>query len=310
MLAAPDTYPIDLAPLDAEIAMPYKLTPGKAAGTFLAEVGNKRIVGNRFKDSGKVCVPAQDFCPGTGEDDYEFVQAPETGVLNGFTQSEAGLIGLIRIDGSDFDFPHKITGAKYEELEVGMRVTAVWDDSVEGLFLALASFKPAKDAPVGELKPLSDPAEPLADIPDSIKLEYKHSFGPYYGRMFDELKTNRRIIGTRVSDGDLALLPPRELDDITHKHTGTWRKVEDTGVVKACSVIHLEFMGQKQPPPYIYAEIILDGACTRLIHNVKCKDMDNAKDIVKPGTKVKAVWNDKNTGTLEDIDWFEVIDED
>src|ERR1700722_4938373 len=41
MLAIPDTYPTDLAPLKSDLKMPYTLTPGRAAGTFLAEIGNK-----------------------------------------------------------------------------------------------------------------------------------------------------------------------------------------------------------------------------------------------------------------------------
>lgn len=309
MLAAPDTHPIDVPPLQMEISMPYTLTPGKAAGTFLAEIVNRRIVGCRFTTSGKVAVPALDFCPASGDDVFEFVEAPHTGELTAFTETGDGIIGLIRIDGSDFDFPHRVTGAAYDALKVGMRVKAVWQDGIENSILSLASFTPDAAAPVGKCQPLNDPAEAIAVIPSSISLKYEHAFGPYYGRLFDELKTNRRIMGVRVSDGELALLPPRPLDDITHKPTGTWVAAKNTGTVKACSVIHLEFLGQKQPPPYVYAEIILDGACTRLIHNVKCKDMANAKDLVKPGTRVQAVWGDKRTGTLEDIDWFEVIDD-
>src|ERR1700722_3030524 len=122
MLHIPDTHPIDLPPLKSDLKMPYTLTPGRAAGTFLAEIGRRRIVGTRFKKSGTIVVPAQDFCPLSGESDFDFVQAPETGVLNGYTETDAGLIGLIRIDGSHVDFPHRIVSANYGDLAVGMRV--------------------------------------------------------------------------------------------------------------------------------------------------------------------------------------------
>lgn len=79
--------------------------------------------------------------------------------------------------------------------------------------------------------------------------------------------------------------------------------------VSAMSVIHLEFKGQKERPPYIYAEIQLDGAVTRLIHSIKGIDMSRAAALVKPGTRVRAVWSDARTGSLSDISHFEPIDE-
>ncbi len=309
MLSIPDTYPIDLKPFPSDLSMPYTLTPGRAAGTFLAEIGNRRIVGSRFRDSGTVAVPAQDFCPKSGDSEFDLVEAPSTGTLTAFTETEAGLIGLIRIDGADFDFPHQIVDSMYEDLKVGDRVEAVWGEGAGESILGIKGFKRAPKAPVGEIKPLENAAKQVEVVPYRMDLHYEHAFGPYYGRLFDEIKTNRRIMGVRTSNGEGALLPPRELDDITHKKTGTWVEVKQTGTVRACSVIHLQFIGQKQPPPYVYAEIILDGALTRLIHNIAGIDMSRAKELVKPGTRVRAVWRDSEpTGSMADISHFEVID--
>jgi uncharacterized protein len=309
MLSIPDTFPIDLPPFKSDLSMPYTLTPGRAVGAFLAEIGKKRIVGSRFKESGTIAVPAQDFCPTSGHCDYELVEAPTTGVLNAFTETDRGLIGLIRIDGSTFDFAHRIVGATYDDLKVGIRVEVVWAEGVEKSILSIEGFKAAPNAPTGKICALQNPATPVEVIPYRLDLHYEHAFGPYYGRLFDEIKTNRRILGVRSSSGDGALLPPREVDDVSHKKTGTWVEVKQTGTVRAMSVIYLEFIGQKQPPPYIYAEIILDGALTRLIHNIAGIDMSRAKELVKPGTRVRAVWRDgEQTGSLADISHFEVID--
>ncbi len=310
MLSMPDTFPHDLAPFKSDLSMPYTLTPGRAAGAFLSELPNKRLIGSRFKDSGLVAVPAQDFCPQSGDSEFDLVEAPSTGVLNAFTETDAGIIGLIRIDGADFDFPHRIVGASYADLKAGLRVEAVWSaNAPENSILAVEGFRPAPDAPVGQVRPLDSEPATIEAIPYHLDLHYEHAFGPYYGRLFDEIKTKRRIMGVRTSNGEGALLPPRELDDITHKKTGTWIEVKQTGTVRAMSVIHLQFLGQKQPPPYIYAEIILDGALTRLIHNVAGIDMSRAKELVKPGTRVRAVWREgERTGSLGDISHFEVID--
>lgn len=313
MLAKPDTHTSDMAPLKSEIAMPYTLTPGRAAGVFLAEMNGRRIVGSKFKNNGKIVVPAQDFCPISGDFEFDFVEAPDTGELTAFTETSEGLIGLIRIDGSDVDFAHKIIDAKYEDLSIGARVKVVWaEEAVENSILAIAGFKLSSDAPVGDVKPLENPADQVEVIKYNINLHYEHAFGPYYGRMFDEIKHNRRIMGVSVPDGEGAFLPPREVCDISHKPTGLWVEVGQTGVVRGMSIINFEFVGQKKKPPYVYAEIKLDGASTRLIHNVHVPDfeMEKAKRLVKPGTRVRAVWADKRTGSMEDILHFEIIDDE
>lgn len=309
MLSAPDTQAIDLGTLHSELAMPYTLTPGRAAGVFLAEIGNRRIVGSRFA-SGLTVAPAQDFSPIDGESDPKLVEAPATGVLNGFTKVGDAIIGLIRLDGCDNDFVHLILGANIEDLTVGTRVSADWADGIEQSILAIAGFKVNADAPHGKVTPLNDHAEPLEVIPYKLSLHYEHSYGPYYGRLFDEIRTNRRIMGVRTSEGDNALLPPREIDDVSHKRTGTWKACADTGTIRGCSIINLEFVGQTRPPPYVYAEIILDGASTRLIHMIDIDDIESAKQRIKPGTRVRAVWGTgERRGSLTDIERFEVIDE-
>ena len=144
MFSRPDTYPIDLPPLASVLSMPYTLTPGKATGTFLAEIGRRRIVGSQFKGSGRVVVPAQDFCPDTGDAEYAFIEAPATGVLTDYTETAEGIIGLIRIDGSGVGFPHRILEATLASLSAGLRVEVVWADEVQESVLAIAGFRPVR----------------------------------------------------------------------------------------------------------------------------------------------------------------------
>ena len=91
MYSAPDSYAIDLPTFHSRIDLPYTLTPGRAAGTFLAEVKNRRIIGSRFA-SGLVVAPAQDFSSADGEEPEAFVEAPQTGVLTAFTRASGRLI--------------------------------------------------------------------------------------------------------------------------------------------------------------------------------------------------------------------------
>lgn len=307
MYSAPDSYPIDLPTFHSEINMPYTLTPGRAAGTFLAEVKNRRIVASRFA-SGRVIAPAQDFSPADGEEPEAFVEAPQTGVLTAFTRVDGVVIGFIRLDGCDNEFPHHIL-AGLEELSVGQRVEAQWDDGVENSVLAIKGFRPAADAPVGTVRDLPATEEPLGVIPYSMTLHYEHAYGPYYGRMFDEIRENGRVMGVRSPGVDVALLPPREIDDVAHTRTGTWKACADTGTIRGCSIINMEVYGQTRQVPYVYAEIVLDGASTRMIHVIEIDDLEAAKKTIKPGTRVRAVWTrGERKGRVSDIERFEVID--
>jgi uncharacterized OB-fold protein len=309
MFKAPDTAAIDLPTFKSTISLPYTLTPGKAAGTFLAEMPNRRIVGSRFAD-GSVIAPAQDFSPRDGEEPVELVRAPETGEVTGFTRSKGVVLGLIRLDGCRNSFVHKIL-ADLDEVRVGMRVAVQWSASEDGTtILAIEGFVPADDMPVGEVKPLIGPAEPLSVIKYAMALHYEHAYGPYYGRMFDEIRENGVVMGVRGSNADEALLPPREVDDITHKRTGTWKPCADTGTIRACSLINMEVYGQTRPVPYAYAEIVLDGASTKMIHVIEIDDLETAKQRIKPGTRVRAVWTKgERRGAVADIERFEVIEE-
>lgn len=307
MLSAPDTMPIELDTFHSVINLPYTLTPGKAVGTFLAEIAGRRIIGSRFP-SGMVVAPAQDFSHIDGEELAGFVEAPHTGTLNGFTQVGGDVIGMVRLDGCDNDFPHRIL-ADYSSLSVGQRIEAVWDDGVELSILAIKGFRPNADVPAGSVKDITDTAAPVEVLPYKMELHYDHAYGPYYGRMFDEIREFGRVIGVRTTVGDDALLPPREIDDLTHKRTGTWKACGNEGTIRGCSIINMEFIGQTRPPPYVYAEIVLDGASTRLIHMIDIESLEWAKDNVRPGTRVRAIWTTgERTGSLKDIERFEVID--
>lgn len=308
MFYAPDTATIDLPTFKSTISLPYTLTPGKAAGTFLAEMPNRRIVGSAFAD-GSVIAPAQDFSPKDGEEPTQLVQVPETGVLTSFTRVNGVVIGLIQLDGCCNSFAHRIL-ADLDTVKVGQRVAAQWATSDEGTSItAIEGFVPAPDAPVGEVKPLLGAAEPLGVIPYAMALHYDHAYGPYYGRMFDEIRANGVVMGVRGSNAEEALLPPREIDDITHKRTGPWKPCADTGTIRACSLINMEVYGQTRAVPYAYAEIVLDGASTKMIHIIEIDDLETAKQQIKPGTRVRAVWTTgERKGAVSDIERFEVIE--
>jgi uncharacterized OB-fold protein len=294
--------------LASQIKMPYTLTPGQATGVFLAELAGRRLIGSKHGD--EVIVPAQDFSGSTGEPAESFVEVAPVGELVGFTTSARGTLGFVLIDGSTVPFVHRIVGFADGDLAVGERVEAIWADEPTGGILDLAGFGPVggESTSFAPRAAPDDLAAPLEQIDYTITLDYKHAYGPYYGTLFDGVKSGRRLRGSKCSNCARVLLPPRAQCDVCFRPTNEWADVASTGTVQASSVVHIEFIGQRRKPPYVYAEIILDGASTRLIHTIGDVDPEEAKTRTAPGARVRAVWSDRHTGGLADIDYFEVID--
>lgn len=297
----------DMTTLSTAIVMPYTLTAGRAVGTFLAELSNRRILGSTCQSCSTLRVPAQDFCGDCGGETSNFTQVPETGDLDAWSVTDQGIVALIRLDGTDVPFLHRIIDTDPTSLKVGSRLTAVWADEPTGHVLDLVGFVPADELPRGELLPVSETSEPIPQQPYTMRLEYEHAYGNYYGTLFDGIADRRHIRGVQCPSCESVLVPPRPLCEKCYVRTQQWVDLPDTGVVQGCSVVHIEFVGQRVPPPYVYAEIMLDGASTRLIHTVGGLSAEDARaGGVRPGSRVRAVWSDRRTGSLSDIDYFVV----
>ena len=298
--------------MPSQLRMPYTLTAGAATGTFLAELANQRIVGARCGTCETVRVPAQDFCGDCGSECKEFVSVPETGELSAWTVTDQGIVALVLLDGTGIPFLHQLVGVDPASLQIGARVTAVWAAERQGHILDLAGFTLiAADVTdvAGVVTEAGETAPPIEQLNYVMTLDYQHAYGHFYGSLFDGVKNDRRIRGVQCPSCRNVLVPPRAYCEACYVRTGGWVDVPDTGVVQGCSVVHIEFVGQRFPPPYVYAEIVLDGTSTRLIHTVGGLSAEDARaGGVGPGSRVKAVWSDRRTGSLTDIDYFEVID--
>ena len=293
--------------MPAQIKMPYTLTPGQATGIFLAELGRRRLIGSRHGEA--LLVPAQDFDGRTGEPADGFVEVAPVGTVQAFTRTDRGALGLVLVDGSETPFLHRLVRFGDEGPSVGARVQAVWADSPTGSVLDLEGFGPLGQDDV-RTSGLSEQelAEPVQQVDYTMTLDYQHAYGPYYGALFDAVKHSRRLRGVRCTKCARVLLPPRAVCDVCFAPTAQWVDVPGTGTVQACSVVHIEFIGQRLKPPYVYAEIVLDGSSTRLIHMVGGIDAEEARTAVRPGSRVRPVWSERRTGSLADIEHFELIE--
>ena len=305
-----DTTIDDAPALHSVLELPYTLTTGGAAGRFLAELGRRRILASHCDPCDRTVVPAQDVCGRCGADSSAFPYASPAGTITAITRTARGTAALIRLDGVDGDLFHRVDESA-GRLDVGTRVVASWADTAEPSMLALASFGPLDgDPPAVPTTGDDDGAEPVKELPYKLRLDYDHAYGPHYGRLFDELAAHRRILGSKCPSCQNVLVPPREFCDVCFVRTAQHVDVADTGRLQAFAIIEMEFVGQTRKPPYVYAEIVLDGSATRLIHHVAGFDVATAKERLSVGMPVRAVWKDaaEARGTLADIDYFEPAD--
>lgn len=292
--------------LHANITLPYTLTTGGAAGSTITALAAKRLLGSRCEVCSRVSVPAQDFCVSCGGE-MALVEAATTGTITAATTTPERTLLLVQIDGASSPMLHRLVGPA-DGVVPGARVRAVFADEASAHFLDLIGFEVAdsvEDAGSGETATVEDA---MKEMPYKMSLDYEHAYGPYYGRLFDELAHHRRLLGSPCPECHQVMVPPRERCDVCFARTTRLVDVKDTGTLQAFSVVHLEFVGQTRTPPYVYAEVVLDGSATRLIHVLGGFDIADAKDLLRIGMPVRAVWKDSEPkGTLDDIDYFEPV---
>lgn len=291
--------------LATTIGLPYTLTTGGAAGSTITALASRRLIGSHCATCDRTTVPAQDYCLACGGE-MSLVEAAPTGTITAATTTPAQTLLLVQVDGASSPLLHRLVGPA-EGAVPGARVRAVWADEAAGAFLDLSGFEVADSEPPASSGPTPTTVEDaMKEMPYRLDLDYEHSYGPYYGRLFDELAHSRRILGSPCPQCHQVMVPPRERCDVCFARTTRLVEVEDTGTLQAFSIVHLEFVGQTRTPPYVYAEIVLDGSATRLIHNLGGFDIEDAKGLTI-GMPVRAVWKDVSQaqGTLADIEYFE-----
>jgi uncharacterized OB-fold protein len=138
-------------------------------------------------------------------------------------------------------------------------------------------------------------------VEGKLALPYQYFAGRTGSRFLIALRDEKKIRGIRCEKCNKVFVPPRStcercFSDISQ----SWVDLEDTGTVTGFTVVRYEEPYQPTKPPYILALIKLDGADTPIAHIIK----DIPLTEMKLGLKVKAVFAEKTTSTIMDIDHF------
>jgi len=142
--------------IDGEIQINYHWSLGKAGERFFTELrDNKRIMGTKCQQCGRILVPPRIFCEECFVEDMEWVQVEPKGTLVTFGESyfstdgkklnDPWMLGIVRLNGSDGGLLHFLGEARPEDLQIGMPMEAVFKDKREGNIMDILYFRPAKN---------------------------------------------------------------------------------------------------------------------------------------------------------------------
>jgi hypothetical protein len=141
-------------------------------------------------------------------------------------------------------------------------------------------------------------------MPGKMALPNQYFAGRVGSNFIISLRDDRKILGVKCPKCDKVYVPPREYceKDFT-KLDENWVEIGSEGVITNYTIVNYNDKHLPRKAPYILALIKLDGADTPMAHIVEGIETEE----VQIGMRVRAVFSEKPTNTILDIDHFEPI---
>ena len=283
-------------PLSAPLTVSFDYTRsvGPTLSAFFTALRNRRVVGIRGSD-GRIHVPVIEYDPVTYDPLTEVVPVASAGTVLSWTWQPEPLDGqpldrafawaLIKLDGADTALLHAVDAP--DGITTGDRVHAHWVDEPVGSITDIAYFVRG-DEPEST-SDQADQRDPVTMLIVPSSLEIQHSVSLPESTYLRGLQQGK-LLGARSGDNGKVYFPPREADPATGKELDQFVELPDTGIVTTFAIINIPFAGQRIPPPYVVAYILLDGADIPFLHLVT--EIDAAD--VRMGMRVQAVWKPRD----------------
>jgi len=300
------------APL--EIGFDYTRSLGPVLSQFMTALAQGRILAARAAD-GRVYAPPFEYDPVTAEPPGELIEVRPTGTVQSWSWAPAPLAGqplehpfawaLIRLDGADTAMLHAVDAGSASAMRTGLRVRARWAAQRAGHIRDIACFEPGDEpgplppSPAGHEQ--ADGQEPVTMITTPVQLSYEHTASPAETAYLHGLAQGR-LLGQRCPVCAKVYLPPRGACPTCGVPTADEVALPETGTVTTFCVVNVPFTGQRVQPPYVAAQILIDGADIPIQHLVLgCEPAE-----VRMGMRVAAVWRPPEQWgtTAENIDHF------
>jgi uncharacterized OB-fold protein len=134
----------------------------------------------------------------------------------------------------------------------------------------------------------------------SLEISYEWSAGIAGSRFFQEIRDNKRIMGTKCPKCSRVLVPPRIFCEECFVDAEEWVEVSPKGELLTFGASYLGTDGSKLAEPWILGIVRLDGADGGLVHYIG----EAKPEELKMGMSMEAVFNEKRNGNILDIKYF------
>jgi uncharacterized OB-fold protein len=291
------------------IGFTYTRSLGPVLGRFMAGLRDRRVLGGRTSD-GRVHVPPLEYDPITHAPLDELVEVAAIGTVLSWTWTERPLAeqpldrpfgwALVLLDGADTPLLHAVDAGERGRMRTGMRVRVRWAADPVGHIRDIACFEPAEGA--GPEPPAAGVTfdDPVTMMATPIRLHYRHTTSAEEDRYLRALAEGR-LIGQRCPVCRKVYVPPRvcPADGVPPDEVVP---LPDRGTVTTFCVVNVPFAGQRLEPPYVVAQVLLDGADIPMSHLI----LGVPAEQVRMGLRVAAVWRDRElwSTTPENIAHF------
>lgn len=149
--------------------------------------------------------------------------------------------------------------------------------------------------------------EPITMMESPLYLQYNFKANSSASAFLTGLKQGK-IIGMRRENGDEVYVPPRGSCPKYGEPITVPVELSDKGTVKSFTIVHIPIPGNAIKPPFVVANILLDGAALSFIHLVGgCENAD-----VRIGQRVQAQWipEEEWDHSFANVKYFAPIDEE
>lgn len=144
----------------------------------------------------------------------------------------------------------------------------------------------------------------------NISIPMRYATGPVMGRFLEALK-DRRILANVCPQCGRKQIPPREVCAPCRCRVNDFVEVGPVGTLVYVETVYYAspdpLTGKTRETPYGDVRVLLDGCTGRetFWHLLKKDDLNN----VERGDRLRPVWSDHRTGSIEDIVYFEKVPE-
>ncbi|MCX5914171.1 MAG: Zn-ribbon domain-containing OB-fold protein [Deltaproteobacteria bacterium] len=140
----------------SRIKLRYNWWLGRVGSIFYRGIRDRcQIMGIKCSQCGWVYVPPKENCPKCFSKMEEWIELRGTGVLTNYTvvrysvpfiqpQEPPFGLGIIQLDGADSGFTHLLGEVDVNDIKIGMKVKAVFQETRKGHLLDIKYFKPYK----------------------------------------------------------------------------------------------------------------------------------------------------------------------